>query len=34
MYDLIAKGTIDAAKKTGERKIEALTTLLGLCNIV
>ena len=34
MYDMIAKGNIDAAKKTGEGKMETLTTLLELGNIV
>ena len=34
MYDMIAKGNIDAAKKTGEGGIEAIITLLQLCNIV
>jgi hypothetical protein len=34
MYDMVAKGNIDAAKKTGEGKMETLTTLLELGNIV
>jgi alkyl sulfatase BDS1-like metallo-beta-lactamase superfamily hydrolase len=34
VYDMIAKGSIDAVKKTGKGKIEAVVTLLSLCNIV
>ena len=34
MYDMIAEGNIDAARKTGRGKIEAMITLLELCSIV
>jgi alkyl sulfatase BDS1-like metallo-beta-lactamase superfamily hydrolase len=34
MYEMVAKGNIDAAKKTGEGKMETLTTLLELGNII
>lgn len=34
MYDMIAKGDIEAAKKTAEGRVETMVTLLQLCNIV
>lgn len=34
VYDIIAKGDVEAAKKNGEGKIEALITLLELGNIL
>jgi alkyl sulfatase BDS1-like metallo-beta-lactamase superfamily hydrolase len=34
VYDMIAKGNIDAVRKTGQGKIEVVRNLLDLCNIV
>jgi alkyl sulfatase BDS1-like metallo-beta-lactamase superfamily hydrolase len=34
VYDMIAKGNIDAVKKTGKGKIELVSNLLNICNII